>query len=52
VTPEEREQMARLVARIQVEKDHEKFIELVRQLNDLCARKERRLEAHNKPQSS
>jgi hypothetical protein len=44
MTPEEKERMAALVQRIQVEQDQEKFTELVTQLNALLAQKDRRLE--------
>jgi hypothetical protein len=44
MTPEERERMARLVQQIQVEKDQQKFTELVSELNALLAKKDTRLE--------
>lgn len=44
MTPEEREHMASLVQQIQDEKDGEKFMSLVRELNALLARKEHRLQ--------
>lgn len=44
MTPEERIQVAALVAKINIEKDHDKFTELVRELNDLLEAKERRLD--------
>ena len=42
MTPDERERMNELVAQIQQEKDHEKFIQLVEELNNLIAKKEHR----------
>ena len=44
--PEERERLSQLVALIQDQKDHEKFLQLVRELNDLLEAKEHRLEPH------
>jgi hypothetical protein len=44
MTPHEREEMTRLCLRIQNEKDHEEFMKLVKALNDLLEKKERRLE--------
>jgi hypothetical protein len=44
MTPEERDEMSRLVNLIQEEKNHYKFMELVRKLNDLLERKERRID--------
>jgi hypothetical protein len=35
MTPSERERMEELCARIAVEKNHRKFLELVKQLNEL-----------------
>jgi hypothetical protein len=35
MTPDERERMAILCERIATEKDHEKFLRLVQELNDL-----------------
>jgi predicted GNAT family acetyltransferase len=43
MTPEEREQMYALCARIVEEKDPDTFIELVKELNELLDRKEDRL---------
>jgi hypothetical protein len=43
MTPDEREQMAILCERIAKEQDHDKFVELVRQLDALLSAKERRL---------
>ena len=40
---EEREKMYRLCGEIQLEKDHQKCVELLRELNDLIERKKRRL---------
>jgi hypothetical protein len=48
MTPEVREQMNRLCERIQVEQDHEQFIKLVTQLNELLDRKEHRLDSDQK----
>jgi hypothetical protein len=42
MTPEERERMNWLVLRIQQEKDHDKFTELVDELNKLIEQKEER----------
>ena len=42
MTPEEREQMNSLCARIQNEKDYERFEALLRELNDVISRKEQR----------
>jgi hypothetical protein len=49
MTPDERERMAILCERIATEKDHQKFSRLVRELNDLLDRKERRFEAEENP---
>lgn len=43
MTPDERDQMYRLCAQIAVEKDHQKFSELLKELNDLLEMKEGRL---------
>jgi hypothetical protein len=45
MTPEERKQMAELVQQIQDEKDHQKFMWLVEQLNALLDRRELRFPA-------
>jgi hypothetical protein len=42
--PDERERMYGLCALIEKERDHARFIQLIRELNDLFANKERRLE--------
>jgi hypothetical protein len=42
VTNDERERMNELVLKIQQEKDHEKFIKLVDELNSLIEKKEHR----------
>jgi hypothetical protein len=42
--PDERERMYRLCALIEKERDHARFLQLIRELNDLFANKERRLE--------
>ncbi len=44
MTPEERERMNRLCAQIQVEQDHNKFTQLIAELNSLFETKERRLD--------
>jgi len=46
MTPEEKARMAQLCQQIEVEEDHDKFIELVRELGDLLARKEGRIDAN------
>jgi len=43
MTSEERERVAALVAKIQIEQDSKIFLELVTELNDLLERKEHRL---------
>lgn len=43
MSPEERERMHALCARIEIEKDHDKFTKLVQELNDLLESKENRL---------
>lgn len=53
MTREERERMQVLCAQIAVEKDHEKFTQLVLELNNLLDGKENRLENDPaKPKSS
>jgi hypothetical protein len=42
--PDERERMYQLCQLIEVEKDHARFLELIRELNELLERKEHRLE--------
>lgn len=49
MTPEERERMNALCNQIATEKDHDKFMKLVLELNDLLDRKERRLEDTQRP---
>ena len=44
MTPEERAEMERLCRKIIEEKDKGKFLQLMRELNDLLERKEQRLE--------
>ena len=44
MTPEERDRMHALCARIEIEKDHDKFTRLVQELNDLLEGKENRLD--------
>lgn len=41
MTPEERIQMNRIVEQMKEEKDHDKFIKLVEELNKLIEKKER-----------
>jgi hypothetical protein len=45
MTPDEREQMFALCAKIADERDPHKFTQLITQLNELLERKERRLDA-------
>jgi hypothetical protein len=47
MTPDERERMAILCERIAKEQDHEKFTELVDELNQLLDRKDQRLASRN-----
>lgn len=44
MTPDERERMQMLCERIAKEQNHDKFVKLVQELNDLLEHKERRLE--------
>lgn len=48
MTPEERERMHVLCERIAKEQNHEKFVKLVQELNDLLEHKEQRLEDPSK----
>jgi hypothetical protein len=48
MTPEERERMHTLCERIAKEQNHEKFVKLVQELNDLLDHKEQRLEDPSK----
>jgi hypothetical protein len=48
MTPEERERMHALCERIAKEQNHEKFVKLVQELNDLLEHKEERLEDPSK----
>jgi hypothetical protein len=51
MTPDERERMQVLCERIAKEQDHERFVELVQELNNLLDHKEQRLEEpHNQTQ--
>jgi hypothetical protein len=50
MTPEETAEMHRLCGLIQTEQDRHKFIEYIRQLNDLLKRKDRRLEEREDPE--
>jgi hypothetical protein len=52
MTNEERERMKWLSERLMDEKDHEKFIELVKEMLALLDRKESRLEHSAKPKSN
>jgi len=51
MTPEEREQMNRLCARIAVEKDQTIFTQLVRQLNDLLEKRHNSLSSEQQEPS-
>lgn len=44
MNPDERERMYYLCAMIEKERDHARFLQLIRELNDLLERNERRLE--------
>jgi hypothetical protein len=44
MTPEERERLKILCDQITTEQDHEKFVKLVQELNDLLEHKDQRLE--------
>ncbi len=48
MTPDERERMSVLCERIAKEQDHDKFVKLVQELNDLLDHKEQRLEDDSK----
>ncbi len=48
MTPEERERMNVLCERIAKEQDHDKFVKLVQELNDLLEHKGQRLEDPSK----
>jgi hypothetical protein len=48
MTPDERERMQLLCERIAKEQNHDKFVKLVQELNDLLEHKERRLEDPSK----
>ena len=50
MTREEQQQVSRLCERIYVEKDHDQFMKLVKELNELLDRKEQRLQ-QPKPQT-
>jgi len=45
---EESERMYQLCALIEKEKDHHRFLELIRELNELLERKQRRLDENSK----
>ena len=51
MTPDERERMAILCERIAKEKNRQRFIGFVKQLNDLLEAKERRLDSPNDQES-
>lgn len=44
MNPEERERMYQLCALIEKERDHNRFLQLIEELNELLERKEQRLE--------
>jgi len=46
--PEEIKRMYQLCAQIECEKDHHRFLELIRELNELLERKQRRLDESRK----
>jgi hypothetical protein len=48
MTPDERERMHILCERIAKEQDHERFVKLVQELNDLLEHKEQRMENSSK----
>jgi hypothetical protein len=48
MTPAERERLQSLCERIATEQDHEKFVRLVEELNDLLNHKQQRLEPNTK----
>jgi hypothetical protein len=48
MTPDEREHMHILCERIAKEQDHERFVKLVQELNDLLEHKEQRMENSSK----
>ena len=48
MTPEERERMYEICAKLQVEQDHTAFTRLMTELNNLLERKEHRLEQKDK----
>ena len=48
MTPEERERMYEICAKLQVEQDHNAFTRLMTELNNLLERKEHRLEQRDK----
>jgi hypothetical protein len=48
MTPDERERMHILCERIAKEQDHDKFVKLVHELNDLLEHKEQRMEDSSK----
>ncbi len=52
MTPEERKRMDELCELIKEEKNHDKFIELIQEFNELLRSKEHRMEKPQTPQSS
>jgi hypothetical protein len=48
MTPDERDRMHALCERIAKEQDHDKFVKLVQELNDLLDHKEQQLEDPSK----
>lgn len=51
MSPEERERMHEICAKLQVEQDHIKFTQLMSELNNLLECKEHRLEERDKQKS-
>ena len=49
MTPDERERMNLLCEQIAKEQNHDKFVKLVQELNDLLDHKEQRLEDPSEP---
>ena len=52
MTPEEREQLNRLCKQIIEEKGHERFMQVVKELNELLERKGHRLESSSENSKS
>ena len=51
MSPEERERMNDICTKLQVEQDHDKFTQLMTELNNILECKEHRLEARDKHES-